>query len=431
MSSPLSTSAQTAYGLQWNNGGGKVSLQQLNLETGQSVVVRESLEIGSDEVVANTMYVQENQGVAYFHTVNNQTANRTLRIASIKTGEIVRNIGLQGSMAPFVLPEDGKVGFITTDRTFNGYGNNEEDNSLVIFDMGKGRMAHRIPLPQLSFSAVDAPFVGTTTTNRNIESGSKNVAISSTCRVPGTSQIIFAATDVTNTNRVFVVDAAKGEMVKSIAVEETFMDFEFDEETGDLFGLFIESANGTTCLKIGKLDAEYNIVESSTVRVLTYADQKSKIIDQFSGTAEGIFDGAIKVQNGKCYVLKSSGSLSAMYVYSAEDLTLLTTTTSPNKLDFEFPKTDIVTSSPNLNDAISVYPNPSRSGADINVSTEADQSIQRVVVRSITGQTIKVIDVQGMQSNVQINLGELAAGSYYFDVESTGAALITKKVMIH
>ena len=166
------TQAQTQddiKGLKWNENTTNLELVSINPENPNEIIKSTQVPLYNDKrYMPNTMSYVEEDNRLYFFTQSNSgfvrgfTTNQQFEIANLETGGIIKSIPMHFTtlMAPFILPGKNQLGFIATERTHNGYGNNDDNISLSIFDMNSGEIAHRIELPSLSMSATATPFVG-------------------------------------------------------------------------------------------------------------------------------------------------------------------------------------------------------------------------------------------------------------------------------
>jgi hypothetical protein len=82
----------------------------------------------------------------------------------------------------------------------------------------------------------------------------------------------------------------------------------------------------------------------------------------------------------------------------------------------------------NINDAVSVYPNPATDALTISVSDELGKSVVRLV--DLEGRVIQTVDVNLNQPKVTMALEDLAPSIYFIEVENTKGIKVRKKVIV-
>ncbi|MFT4521523.1 MAG: hypothetical protein ACI8ZN_000460, partial [Bacteroidia bacterium] len=269
---------EVAKGLKWNEQNTtSISLVDVNPANGEIVGDATVLQLKNpSSVVANTIHHDQTNNLLYFQTeerFNNFASNQKMRIVRASNGESLRDVSLTNAMAPFVIGDQGMFGFVGVERTFNGYSNNDDDISLVIFDMGSGKTTVKIKLSNLSFATTNAPFVGeleNNTGNQNGEIGMDQVSLSTTCFLPTTRRLIFSAKDVVGVQRMFDVDTKTGQLISSHSINFDVLDMTFDVASNLLYAVFIaQNEAGKNTLYAGTLSANnYKVLNKIAIRVL-------------------------------------------------------------------------------------------------------------------------------------------------------------------
>ncbi len=352
------------------------------------------------------------------------SAQQRLLLANASTGEVVREIPFLNSafVAPFVISEEGQVGFVSTEQSHNGYGNNDENNSLVVFNINTGEVAHKIKLPSLSFGGVTAPFYGeieTGTINGFGTDGKTMISIGSPCYVSSSKRLLFAGRDVMGINRLFVFDLNNGTLVSQSQLSGNILDMVYDEESKLVKALYIKNLEGGNELRIGDLDLTSKSITNST------------LVRELTSDEEVITDGSIELDEatGTLYVVKSKSDIQYVYTFTT-DFTLVSEKQRSNqsKVDFEF-KAPVSTSAADaFGNIVKVYPNPAVD--EVTVETISLTKVTRIRVLNNLGQEVKDVVVQSEQLSNSINVSNLVTGMYMLEIHSDGAEVLFEKLIV-
>ncbi|MFT5157470.1 MAG: hypothetical protein ACI9NN_002076 [Bacteroidia bacterium] len=422
---------EVAKGLKWNEQNTtSISLVDVNPANGEIVGDATVLQLKNpSSVVANTIHHDQTNNLLYFQTeerFNNFASNQKMRIVRASNGESLRDVSLTNAMAPFVIGDQGMFGFVGVERTFNGYSNNDDDISLVIFDMGSGKTTVKIKLSNLSFATTNAPFVGeleNNTGNQNGEIGMDQVSLSTTCFLPTTRRLIFSAKDVVGVQRMFDVDTKTGQLISSHSINFDVLDMTFDVASNLLYAVFIaQNEAGKNTLYAGTLSANnYKVLNKIAIRVLNNYEYP-------------IMDGSIKVGESGVYVSKKDPTgRQTIYTITKETNEVVNVSTAANaftQVDFEFPFINVKNDEVSLLNAISMYPNPAVNAPEVTIASEQGVLVTKLTVRNNLGQVIQVVEINNGTVENRLNVTALKPGIYFVEVESIGASLITKKLMV-
>lgn len=419
-------------GLQYNENSTQLDLVTVSPESPEDIQVKARVQLSSDKrYMPNTLTHIEDQNTLYFFTQSNNaltngfTNGQQLEVANATTGEILRSLPFVSTtlIAPFIIPDKNQIGFIATERSFNSYGNNDDNIALVLFNMNSGEIAHRIELPSLSLSAVSTPFVGKLQSRsiNGIGFTRSDASISSPCYIGSSNTLLFAAKDVMGINRLYRFDLTKGTLISKTTLDVDVLDMTYDEENSTVKALYIETVDGSRALKVGDLSLFSNVISNSS------------LVRNLKSTEEEINDGELELdpETQMLTVIKADGKTQWLYNFDTE-LNLVAShelkLASSTKVDIEFP-TPIVTRKQVLfEDLVKLYPNPA---VDVvTIETEDVSKVSRITVYNNIGEEVKDVDVQsGLLSN-SINVSSLKPGIYMVEIQSSGIETVTKKLVV-
>lgn len=419
-------------GLQYNENSTQLDLVTVSPESPEDIQVKARVQLSSDKrYMPNTLTHIEDQNTLYFFTQSDNalthgfTNGQQLEVANATTGEILRSLPFVSTtlIAPFIIPDKNQIGFIATERSFNSYGNNDDNIALVLFNMNSGEIAHRIELPSLSLSAVSTPFVGKLQSKsiNGIGFTQSDASISSPCYIGSSNTLLFAAKDVMGINRLYRFDLTKGTLISKTTLDVDVLDMTYDEENSTVKALYIETVDGSRALKVGDLSLFSNVISNSS------------LVRNLKSTEEEINDGELELdpETQMLTVIKADGKTQWLYNFDTE-LNLVAShelkLASSTKVDIEFP-TPIVTRKQVLfEDLVKLYPNPA---VDVvTIETEDVSKVSRITVYNNIGEEVKDVDVQsGLLSN-SINVSSLKPGIYMVEIQSSGIETVTKKLVV-
>jgi hypothetical protein len=432
----VSVMAQTsAKGITWNEGNPSmlklVNVDPANVQAAQEI---KTIHISGKKYIPNSLFHDKKNDAVYFFTDDQHSGqggfNGTFRgrqsmmVANATTGEVVRELPFVNStiMAPFIIGERNQVGFIATEPDFNKYGTNDDDISMVLFDMNTGEIGAKIKLPNLSFNSIHAPFVGEFET-RNMFNGELQkveASLSSPCYIPGKEQLVFIAKDVMGINRLFKIDTRLGKLISMRTVSADVLDMAYNTNNGVLTALYINDDNGSRSLNVGVLNPNSGMISDATeIRVL-------------SSTETTFTDGALEfdADENKLYVVKERAGMEEVFTLST-DLELLGSVTLPNannKVDFEFAVKPVEGRHLTLDKIIKMYPNPAVS--DVTISSDNITRVKHIRVYDHLGKVVRDVDVQSNSQLNTIQVGDLVSGMYMVEIESDGAETVNKKLIV-
>lgn len=425
---------ENIVGLQWNERNTQLNLVEVNPESPGDLTVEAVIDLGNDKrYMPNTLtHVKENNTLYFFTQsesamVHGTTQGQQLEVANATTGKILRSLPFVNTtlIAPFIVSDKNQIGFIATERTFNSYGNNDDNIALVIFNMNSGEIAHRIELPSLSITATSTPFVGSMETrsiNGNIAGNTVAASISSPCYIASTQTLLFAARDVMGINRLYRFDLSTGKLISKVSLDIDILDMTYGDETETLKALYVESNEGQRTLNVGDMSLFSNVVSNSVV------------IRNIDKAEEDITDGEIELDptTKVLTIVKSEGNFQMFYNYDADlnlkNISAVSSGTNKDKVDIEFPTPVVTKDRIQFENLVKLYPNPA---VDVvTIETEDMTKVSRITIVNNLGQEVKDVDVQsGLLSNT-IDVSNLQSGIYMVEIQSTGLTTVTKKLVV-
>ncbi|MCB9240351.1 MAG: T9SS type A sorting domain-containing protein [Flavobacteriales bacterium] len=421
-------SAQSVTGLKWNTSvQSQVQLVKLNPTNGDVLSPVKSIQLQSGtNYIPGTMHHDGSNDLLFFMTgaQNNFQGFVTSKLVLTRasSGEVLRTMDVTGSMAPFIISERNELGFIGTERESHGYGNNDDVISLKVFDLNKGKARVSVKLPNLSFASVNAPFVGDAPQMNGTKSAGKHLALSSTCYISDSKEIVFSATDVMGVQRLFRIDVESGELINALSLDVEVLDMAFDAESKKLHALYIiKEVSGKTYLEVGTLNINSRMITDATR------------IREIATSEYPVMDGTIKVGESSVYVSKQNMSgKQEIYTVDHADHSLIQSVAQPTsieKVDFEFPYMPTDAGSTNLSNLISVYPNPTTD--QVTLASNARALVTNVVIRNNLGQTVQVIDINSGLTENTLNISYLAPGMYTLEISTDKSTPVVEKLVVH
>ena len=420
-------------GVQFSKQSTSIQVVEFNPADPSEVTVKNDVRLENGRsYIGNTMFHVEERNAMYFFTQRNTnnggfgmiSNDPRMVIANAQTGKVMRELPFSNTsiMAPFVIPEKNQVGFIASQRNFNGYGNNEDDISLVIFNMSSGEIAHRVELPSLSFQGVSAPFVGKSkSTSPNGVASDVEVSVSSPCYIASKSKVVFVAKDVVGINRVYVFNTQSGVMESKLSIDVDVLDLKYNSITDNLDILYIVKSGNDRTLKLGVMTENGSaITEKAEIRKLNASE-------------DAIQDGSVEVNhdNGSVVVTKDDQyGYQTVYNFDA-DLELKSANkvnSTEVKIDIAYPEMYSESSTVNLASAIKLFPNPATD--KFSIATEFGVNVKEVVIYDNIGQVVKRVDVQSGSTLNEFNVDYLKPGIYFVDIVSEGAQKVSRKLVV-
>ncbi|MFT4523399.1 MAG: hypothetical protein ACI8ZN_002352 [Bacteroidia bacterium] len=190
-----------------------------------------------------------------------------------------------------------------------------------------------------------------------------------------------------------------------------------------MYAVFIaQNEAGKNTLYAGTLSANnYKVLNKIAIRVLNNYEYP-------------IMDGSIKVGESGVYVSKKDPTgRQTIYTITKETNEVVNVSTAANaftQVDFEFPFINVKNDEVSLLNAISMYPNPAVNAPEVTIASEQGVLVTKLTVRNNLGQVIQVVEINNGTVENRLNVTALKPGIYFVEVESIGASLITKKLMV-
>lgn len=412
-------------GVQWDKKS-PTTLQLINIEANTGIMkdVVATIALEGNEYVPNTFHHDAGNDLIFFmaHVSSGNpigSHGQVLIIARASTGAVLKKLSLTNAMAPFIISERNEIGFIGVQRESHGYGNNDDDISLKVFNMNTGKTTATVDLNNLSFMAVAAPFSGKPST-QNGTKGNTAVSLSSTCFIGSTGELVFCAKDVMGINRLMKIDLSTGKLASSSMMQEDVLDIAFDPKTGKLLALYLESEEGGHAkLKLGELN-------------LNSGNLSNGVLIRNIGSYEfPVTDGSIKM-NGDIVVVRKVNPAGKLEIYAMDgelkNISLTVHNDGSKMVDFEFPYVGSSIRNPALNNMVKLYPNPSH--GVVTVASDEKATVTRVIIRNEVGQVIQDVRVEsGTQVN-EIDISALAVGLYLVEIETDLTTPVVQKLMV-
>lgn len=339
------------------------------------------------------------------------------------SGALIKKIPLNGKILGGVyMPSTKSYGVFSVITNFNGYGNNQEDISFVSIDVTTGRELFKVDMSSVSLTAEMLPFYGISTSNQNTKNTAA-VGISSFEFLPKVNQVVFCVKDVTGVNRIFRIDAATGRLVSRQSVYHNILDLAYNGVKDELKAVAFEKKEGKIFLYTIDLD-QHDFKSSNRIEILNFANNAASKTDVFGTSIEFDLSNTYYITQP----IQQPSALDKIYLYSLDassrETKELTYSNSVPQFKFGFEKSSFEKIS--FLNAFQLYPNPTQ--GEINVTTTGIV-ITGIKITNTSGQLLKDIAIEGIFTDVRLNLSELPTGVYFVTIENKGNPIV-KRVVI-
>lgn len=438
----LNSSAQTpALSIEYGQyQSGHISLTQFY--PSQNISVQEA-NVKLDEgfqYIPNSFYHDiENEKVMFMTSLVNagnvfNTAQRIV-VADAKSGQVIKNTPMNSTMMAVHIPKGNRLGVLSSERGFNGYNNNDDDNSFAIFNMNTGKLLGKVKLNSISVASIRAPFQGKVVTTNGTKDQSE-VAISSPVYIPEYDQVAFCALDVTKTYRLYRIDVESMSLISSSALEHFIIDLEYDMKRKKFVALYVDDSENERVVKVGYLGDNGQMEASATVRTI---DSREEFIRDGNVELDEQTDEII-VHINKYYEIVNGqeifheNGLQHAFIYEASDVQgsvkAMSFKTSQVKVDMNYPidpsRTQVVT----LETSVQMYPNPTNS--TVQISSDMRSQVMGVKVYNMSNQLVKDFEIRSGGLELSLDVRDLAPGMYMVDIQTAGVgASVYKKLIVH
>jgi hypothetical protein len=406
---------QTPAILSANN---QIKIVKFDAETQTSTI----LKTYNGEAKPNTMAFDNED---YRIVVLKDELNNSSSIESYSSinGALFKSIPLNGKVLGGVyMPSSKSYGVFSVTTQFNGYGNNQEDISFISIDVRTGRELFKVDMSSVSLTAEMLPFYGLSNSNQN----SKNiteVGISSFEFLPNVNQVIFCAKDVTGTNRIFRIDASTGRLVSKQAVNHNILDFAYNGVKDELKAVAFEKIEGKIFLYTIDLD-QNDFKSTNKTAILSFVNQANSFIDAAGTSIEFDLKGTYYITQP----VQQPYATDKTYLYSQNatnnETNELTYSAGVPQFKFGFEKSAFDKGS--FLNSFQLYPNPTK--GELNIVTTGIV-ITGIKVTNASGQLCKDVAIDGVFTDVSLNLSELPTGVYFITIENKGNPIV-KRVVI-
>jgi hypothetical protein len=410
--------------------GNSLSLAEFHPVNNQTTIIAPISRVNGMELVPNSFYHdQVNNRAIFMERSASMGSFQNVRIVDSRNGEDIKTVSLNGAMLPVHIAKGNKIGFISTQRTFSGYNNNDDDNSFAVFDLITGKLRGKVSLNSISFSSIQAPFLGESMAINTKET--KKVGLGSSVYIPELDEVAFCAMDVTGYYRLYRLDVEQVKLKSSIGLSYFVVSLDYDEKRNDFIALYVDQE--AKMIRLGRLNPRTGQIENGVdIRAIHSAEQD--IIKDGFVTIDRENDRAIVMVNQ--YVEMRGGSeqfvedgIQEVHILNCDDLTAAVQVqkNANVKVDFHFPVDPSQTVVRTLENSISMYPNPGNG----NFTVEAkDQSrVLSVSIMSLEGQMIRAYVLNTSELTNSFDASDLAPGVYLINMRTPGA-IVTEKLII-
>lgn len=402
--------------------------------------------IQSDQhVVPNTFFVDEERGKAIMMT---STGNERLAMNGGGQQQILQ-IDLKGEqgdrvipmnssmMMPILINKGNKLGFISTVKSFNGYGNNDDDNSFVIFNLNTGAPKGSIKLNSISFANVQAPFLGTIegadkNTFPGMEGSTKKVGIGSPTYIPELNEVVFCALDVMGSYRLFRLDVEAMKVKSSVALDNFVISLDYRLSDRKFVALYLdESKSAERSVRVGVLNPTTGSIEHS--RLIRQLDPRETTIQSGNVTVNPATSEALISMN-MYYVTMNPGEEPKLVaegvqrLYVVNDKLEILNSQIPEKtyekVEARFPISGERAQQFTLENSVAVYPNPALQR--FNVETSEYSLANGIRVFSADYKLVKSFAVLDSALTHELDIAELAPGIYFIEIATPGGNVVKK-----
>jgi len=409
-----------------------VSFVDYDYENHKINSTKSSIDLQGFKYVPNSFYNDITNSRVMFMTSSSTVGGaQQLIMANPENGNILHQVGFNSSMLPVHIARGNKLGMISTVKKFNGYNNNDNDNSFAVFNLLTGKLLGEVDLNSISFSNVQAPFLGEVNSIDGFNEMVK-VGIGSPEYIAELNEVAFCALDVTGTYRLYRIDVEAVRLKSSVALPYFVMDLKYDKGGKAFVGLYVDhSSSEFRTVKVGKFSGSGSLISSTELRALSPSeeiiDNGSLKIDKENGQVVAYYDNFVKTPHPNT----PSNEAQVRYLLNLKSLEVIDEpkefAKTDQKVDFNYPIDPDLIRIETLTTSVKMFPNPAISA--VHVSSTENARVKSIQVFSMDYKLVKDIEISGTGLNQEFDISNLAPGLYSVEIH-TAAATIKKKLVV-
>lgn len=320
------------------------------------------------------------------------------------------------------IPSNNSYGVFSVQSIFNYYGNNQEDISFIAIDIDNGRELYNKSMNSISVVVDVLPFYA-----KQVVSApgvpARDFSISSMAYLSKQNQVVFCATDVSGSRRMFRVDASTGTILAKQAVYQDILDLTYNHIKDELKAVSFEIVENKINLFAVTLD-QVNLKSADKVDIIK--------LDYNSANKTTIFGSSIEFDLDHTYYIsqprESGNSLASVYLFSldANSQNLDALNYSPLTPQFNYGFEQGAYTPISFLNAAQMYPNPTN--GPLNVELRG-LKIKGLEITDINGRLVKKIGLESPMNMVSLNVSEFVTGVYFLKIETQSNPIIKKFVV--
>jgi hypothetical protein len=319
------------------------------------------------------------------------------------------------------IPSNNSYGVFSVQNIFNYYGNNQEDINFIAIDVNSGRELYNKSMNSVSVIVDVIPFYA-----KQVVSApgvpARDFSISSMAYLPKQNQVVFCATDVAGSRRMFRIDASNGNIIAKQAIYHDVLDLTYNHIKDELKAVAFEMDNAQINLYAITLDQE-NLKSTDKTDIIK--------MDYNAVNKTTIYGTSIEFDLDHTYYIsqpRESSSTESVYLFSldanSQGLDAIIYSSSTPQFNFGFEQ-GAYTPMSFLN-AAQIYPNPTNGPLNIELR---GLTIKGLEITDVNGRMVKKIVVEGVFKAVNLDVSEFLSGIYFIKIETQSNPIIKKFVV--
>ncbi len=405
-----------------NTAGVQSLVNSFNIVTyNPNTQTKEVLQNHSGFVKANSM-VFDNENQKVILVKQSVDGKSSVDVYSSITGTLLSSFPINKKIVGGVyIPSNNSYGVFSVQSIFNYYGNNQEDINFIAIDVNNGRELYSKSMNSVSVVVDVLPFYAKQVVSApNVPA--RDFSISSMAYLPNQNQVVFCATDVTGSRRMFRIDASTGNIVAKQAIYNDILDLTYNHLKNELKAVAFETIDNQINLYAITLDQE-NLKASDKIDIIK--------LDNVSGAKSTIYGTSIEFDLDRTYYIlqpRESSPKESTYLFSldAHNNYLDAINYSILTPQFNYGFDQKAYTSYNFLNAASLYPNPTKGQLNIELK---GLDMSGMEITDINGRLVKKIGVEELMKMATLDVSDLGTGVYFLKIETLSNPIVKKFVV--
>jgi hypothetical protein len=319
------------------------------------------------------------------------------------------------------MPSNNSYGVFSVQSIFNYYGNNQEDINFISIDINSGRELYNKSMNSVSVVVDVLPFYAKQVVS-SPNTPARDFSISSMAYLPKQNQVVFCATDVSGSRRMFRIDASNGNILAKQAVYHNVLDLTYNHVKDELKAIAFEI-----------IESQINLYAITLSQDDLKSSDKIDIIklDYNAANKTIIYGSSIEFDLDHTYYIsqpRESSPVESVYLFSldanSQSLDAINYSQLTPQFNYGFEQ-GAYTPMSFLN-AAQVYPNPTFGPLNIEMR---GLNIKGITITDVNGRVVKKIGVEGAFKELSLDVSEFITGVYFLRIETQSNPIIKKFVV--